>query len=247
MADTDRAEAQRRRADARRQRRTDGNDGAEQAEEAEFSGAGDGGSEDDSHAGLKHAAKVAAAGAAIGAAVGAALSGRDAPSEDGDDEPRSDDATDRDDEDTPEAAVRQEEPVQQEQDEEDSPPTDEVERTLDDAAGDEPTAPQEARAGDRDSGAPQKGAPPDETVEVASRARQQLQALHGREPESVSSLARTAEGWTVTVEVVELQRVPDSTDVIASYELLLDEDKNLIRYERRRRYYRSQADRGDER
>ena len=243
MAETDRAEAQRRRADARRQRRTD-EDGAEQAEDSEDSGAGDAGAEDDSHAGLKHAAKVAAAGAAIGAAVGAALSGRDAPSEDGDDEPRSDDATERDDEDTPEAAVRQEEPVQQEQDEEDKPPTDEVERTLDDAAGDEPNAPQEARAGDRDSGAPQKGASPDETVEVAGRARQQLQALHGREPESVSSLARTAEGWTVTVEVVELQRVPDSTDEIASYELLLDEDKNLIRYERRRRYYRSQADRG---
>jgi hypothetical protein len=244
MAETDRAEAQRRRADARRQRRTD-EDGAEQAEDSEDSGAGDGGAEDDSHAGLKHAAKVAAAGAAIGAAVGAALSGRDAPSEDGDDEPRSDDATERDDEDTPEAAVQQEEPVQQEQDkEEDKPPTDELERTLDDAAGDEPNAPQEARAGDRDSGTPQKGASPDETVEVAGRARQQLQALHGREPESVSSLARTAEGWTVTVEVVELQRVPDSTDVIASYELLLDEDKNLIRYERRRRYYRSQADRG---
>ncbi len=88
-----------------------------------------------------------------------------------------------------------------------------------------------------------QGATRDETVEVVRRAREQLQALQGRDAESVSMLARTAEGWTVTLEVVELRRVPDSTDVLASYELLLDEDKNVIRFTRGRRYYRSQADR----
>ncbi len=75
------------------------------------------------------------------------------------------------------------------------------------------------------------------------RAREQLAALQGREPESISSLERTPSGWTATFEVVELARVPDSTDVIASYEVVLDERKNVTRYARVRRYYRSQADR----
>jgi Gas vesicle synthesis protein GvpO len=45
--------------------------------------------------------------------------------------------------------------------------------------------------------------------------------------------------------VVELSRIPESTDVLALYEMELDDDRNLMRYDRVRRYYRSQADRGD--
>ena len=49
----------------------------------------------------------------------------------------------------------------------------------------------------------------------------------------------------MTLEVVELSRIPTSTDVLASYELTLDGDGKLVRYQRGRRYYRSQADSGD--
>jgi hypothetical protein len=40
-------------------------------------------------------------------------------------------------------------------------------------------------------------------------------------------------------------RIPESTDVLASYEMELDGDGNLRRYGRVRRYRRSQADNGD--
>ena len=62
-------------------------------------------------------------------------------------------------------------------------------------------------------------------------------------PTPVSSLERTDDGWLATVEVVEVSRVPESTDVLASYEIDLDDDRNLRRYARVRRYHRSQADR----
>ena len=76
------------------------------------------------------------------------------------------------------------------------------------------------------------------------RAREQLEALLGRESESVSAMERTHDGWLVTVEVVEVSRIPESTDVLASYEIELDESRNLRRYARVRRYNRSQADQG---
>ena len=41
---------------------------------------------------------------------------------------------------------------------------------------------------------------------------------------------------------MELERIPPSTDVLASYEVALDGDGNLLGYERTRRYVRSQAD-----
>ena len=43
-------------------------------------------------------------------------------------------------------------------------------------------------------------------------------------------------------EVVEVSRVPPTTDVLASYEVALDDDGNLRRCTRRRRYYRSSAE-----
>jgi hypothetical protein len=49
-------------------------------------------------------------------------------------------------------------------------------------------------------------------------------------------------GWLVTVQVVELERIPRSTDVLGAYAVTMDEDGELTGYRRRRRYNRSQAD-----
>nr|WSX47867.1 gas vesicle protein [Streptomyces sp. NBC_00974] len=74
-------------------------------------------------------------------------------------------------------------------------------------------------------------------------AAQQLAELLGRPPDSVSSLKPTEDGWQAQVEVVELERIPDTTSVMASYRVALDEDGELISYERTRRYTRGMIDR----
>ena len=79
-------------------------------------------------------------------------------------------------------------------------------------------------------------------AEIVVKAREQLRGLLGREPESVSGIERTNGHWSVTIEVIELHRIPDSTDVLASYELVLDDDGNVARMVRRRRYLRSQIE-----
>jgi hypothetical protein len=74
-------------------------------------------------------------------------------------------------------------------------------------------------------------------------AAEQLAQLLGRAPDSVSSLRPTEDGWEAQVEVVELERIPDTTSVMASYKVALDEEGELISYERTRRYSRGMIDR----
>ena len=48
----------------------------------------------------------------------------------------------------------------------------------------------------------------------------------------------------MSVEVVDVHRIPESTDVLASYEVALDDDGGLLSLERRGRYRRSQVEEG---
>lgn len=75
-------------------------------------------------------------------------------------------------------------------------------------------------------------------------AAAQLTELLGRAPQSVSALKPTGDGWEALVEVVELERVPDTSSVMASYKVVLDPAGNLMGYEQVRRYTRAQVDKG---
>ncbi|MFH8630532.1 gas vesicle protein [Streptomyces lydicus] len=71
----------------------------------------------------------------------------------------------------------------------------------------------------------------------------QLAQLLGCEPGAVSALKATDEGWSADVEVVEIERIPDTASVMASYRVQLDAQGELLGYERIRRYARGQIDR----
>lgn len=77
--------------------------------------------------------------------------------------------------------------------------------------------------------------------QVAAEASRQLVELTGKEPEGIIGLERTEDGWTVEVEVLELRRVPNTTDVLASYAVTMDEHGELEGYQRRARYVRGAA------
>ena len=77
--------------------------------------------------------------------------------------------------------------------------------------------------------------------EVAQRAKEQLAQITGLPLGTVSKLAKGEDGWHINVEMVELRRIPDSSDVLATYEVLLDDGGNLISYQRTRRYYRGEV------
>lgn len=175
------------------------------------------------------ALRGAAAAAALGAALGAAraLATRDDESED-----------------APEPADVADEAPEPEREPEDSAPEPEDETP-------EPTLEaqrQPARDARPEADEQPEGASRATVRSIVGKAREQFGELHGTEPESLSALERLGSGgWRVTFEVVEVERVPSSTDLLATYVLELDDDAQLTTYERVRRYYRAQADLGDER
>ncbi|TDC52616.1 gas vesicle protein [Jiangella ureilytica] len=78
-------------------------------------------------------------------------------------------------------------------------------------------------------------------TEAAARAVEQLAMLSGRVAEAVTGLEKTDDGWRVRVEVLELERIPHSTDVLAEYAVDLDEEGDLTSYRRVRRYTRGSS------
>ena len=79
--------------------------------------------------------------------------------------------------------------------------------------------------------------------DVVARVRDELPELIGRPIESVLGLERDdGGGWQVTVSVVELTRIPHTTDVLGAYDVTLDNRGELLGYRRTRRYHRNQAD-----
>jgi len=77
---------------------------------------------------------------------------------------------------------------------------------------------------------------------VAAEASRQLAELTGKEVEGVTGLHRSDDGWQVEVEVLELRRVPGTTDVLATYEVDVDESGDLQGYRRSHRYVRGQTE-----
>ena len=76
---------------------------------------------------------------------------------------------------------------------------------------------------------------------VTRRARDQLGDVTQHDVEGVLALERTDGGWLTRVEVVELRRVPSTTDVIGVFDVELDERGEITNYQRTERYVRNQG------
>ena len=83
-----------------------------------------------------------------------------------------------------------------------------------------------------------------EALDAARRAVQQLAVLTGRPVEGVLGLRRSDDGWEVSVELVEMRRIPETSDVLATYDVVLDSGGGLREYRRTRRYVRSHVEEG---
>jgi gas vesicle protein GvpO len=73
-------------------------------------------------------------------------------------------------------------------------------------------------------------------------ARQTVEELTGYTAEAVSGFQWDGETWLVSVDVCELERVPNTTDVMATYVVQLDDRGLLLGYKRERRFERGRAE-----
>ncbi|MFE1291174.1 gas vesicle protein [Streptomyces sp. NPDC058751] len=97
-----------------------------------------------------------------------------------------------------------------------------------------------ARRSAGDSASPSRPKGPARAIHSAV---EQLGLLLGRAPEAVSAIRPKDDGWEADVEVLELERIPETTSVMATYRVTLDGEGDLMAYERKRRYTRGQIDR----
>jgi Gas vesicle synthesis protein GvpO len=78
---------------------------------------------------------------------------------------------------------------------------------------------------------------------LVARIRQDFAPLVGKSVESISGIKKEEpDGWRLTVEAIELERIPPSTSVMATYEVVVDGQGQMTEFHRLRRYYRNQAD-----
>ena len=73
-------------------------------------------------------------------------------------------------------------------------------------------------------------------------ALQQFAQLTRMEPVAATGVRREQDGWSVLVDVVELERVPATTSVMATYRVDLDPGGRMAGYERLRRFSRGSVD-----
>jgi hypothetical protein len=172
------------------------------------------------------------------------------------DEPQDEAAVETDDE----ADVEDEDENENEnENENEAEPDDETEDEEEEESGaeDEASAEDEAGAETEDEAGDDQGEPDDEPhadrartnngplgsdddrMELLGRAREYAEQLTGHSVESFSGLSQEQEGWRVGVEVVEVSRVPSTTDVLASYELVVTAEGELVDFRRAGRYYRN--------
>ena len=161
----------------------------------------------------------------------------DGPADDEREEPSAEDEPDEDEHEEP-SAEDDEEPERDEQEPE-------AAADLESDEGDE-AEPEQEEGADEDeepSDSSSNGSGTDgERMELLDQARRYAEQLTGHPVESFSSLERDDRGWRIGMEVVELSRVPSTTDVLGSYELVLTDEGEFVDFRRGHRYSRNSTD-----
>jgi len=77
---------------------------------------------------------------------------------------------------------------------------------------------------------------------VAEFAKKEIVALTGLQVDTISAVTRKEDNWVVTLDLLELRMVPNTQDVLATYEVELNDSgpNELLSYRRIGRYRRDQ-------
>lgn len=78
--------------------------------------------------------------------------------------------------------------------------------------------------------------------EIVANAVEEFVELNGQPPDRVSGVRRSDGGFSILVDVVELERIPSTTSVLCTYRVDADSEGHLVGYERIRRFVRATTD-----
>jgi hypothetical protein len=77
---------------------------------------------------------------------------------------------------------------------------------------------------------------------LSEHVLQEMTALVGCPAEGITGMRQEDGAWVMTVEVLEMARIPESADVLATYDVQVDGQGQVVEFRRRRRYLRGQTD-----
>ncbi len=80
------------------------------------------------------------------------------------------------------------------------------------------------------------------SIDIIRLAREQLSEITSLPLDTVSRCTKDDEGWVVEIELIEMRRIPNSCDLLGTYQLRLDAEGNLVSYQRTNRYQRSSVE-----
>jgi hypothetical protein len=103
-------------------------------------------------------------------------------------------------------------------------------------------APESAEDGSREVPSEQQKKKTHQSAQDAVRcARKHVTDVTGLECESIAGVEHEKDGWTITAVVVELRRIPSTTDILGTYEVRVADNGELLKCRRVERYNRNQA------
>jgi hypothetical protein len=75
---------------------------------------------------------------------------------------------------------------------------------------------------------------------LVEQTKQQMTAITGLPPDTISRCDRAEDGWMLSIDMLEHRSVPRTQDLLASFEVLLDEEGQVRRWRRTGRFVRGQ-------
>jgi hypothetical protein len=70
--------------------------------------------------------------------------------------------------------------------------------------------------------------------EIIKKAQEEFARLSKIRVDGIIGLAKTDEGWVVSLEGLERRAIPDTMDVLGLYEVRLDNEGNLLGFDRKK-------------
>ena len=68
--------------------------------------------------------------------------------------------------------------------------------------------------------------------QLIEKAREELSKMTGLELSTTIGAVKEEKGWKVALEMVEKHSLPDQMDILATYEVFLDDEANVIEFKR---------------
>ena len=67
---------------------------------------------------------------------------------------------------------------------------------------------------------------------LIEQTRRELNKLTGLDLSTTKGVKKEDNGWTITIEMIEKHSIPDQMDILALYEVSIDEDGNILSFDR---------------